>query len=255
MKNLKQFTIDLAKEAGKIVKQNYGKIKEQELKADDTFVTNVDLEAEKLIISRIKEKFPEHHIISEEAGDDKRDSEYAWIIDPIDGTRNFMHNIPLFSVSIGIAKNNKPYIGVVYFPITNELFSAEKGKGAYLNDKKIHVSERGLKDSPVMAYGANVHKGTDWHMKKIPEFLKVIKRMRLLGNATTNMCFLAAGRFDSYIARFGKVWDFAGSFVIVEEAGGKITDLQGKPYTLETEDFVVSNNKFHDELIKITKGE
>lgn len=254
MSDMLEFAKGLAKDAGKIIKENYGRIKDTERKADDSYVTNVDKEAEALIISKIRKKYPGHSILSEEAGGDSKKSEYQWIIDPIDGTRNFILHLGLFSVSIGLAKDGVPSLGVVYFPIADELFYAERGKGAFLNGKKIHVSGKGLKDVPVMAYGANINKGTEWHMRKLPELLKLSDRMRILGCATVNMCYLAAGRFDAYIARYGKAWDFAASMVIVEGAGGRITTLDGKPYTLETEDFVVSNGKFHDELIRITKS-
>jgi len=249
-----EFTINLAKEAGRLVMENYGRIKTKERKADDSFVTNADKEAEALIISKIKERYPSHSILSEEAGGDKKISDHRWIIDPIDGTRNFIAQIPFFSVSIGLAKDNMPYLGVVYFPALDEIYYAEKGKGAYLNGKRIHVSDKGPKDGPVMAYGANLQKGTEWHMRKIPEFLKLTDRIRMLGCATTNLCFLAAGRFDAFVGRYGFIWDYAASLVIAGEAGARITDLNGQPYTIDTKDFVISNGKLHDELIKITRS-
>lgn len=255
MSDMLEFAKDMAKEAGKLIRDNYGKIKTKEMKADKSSVTNVDKESEALIISRIKKKFPDHAILSEESGSNNKKSEYLWIIDPIDGTRNFMHEIPLFSVSIGLVKNNRPYIGVVYFPILDEIYHAEKGKGAFLNGKKIHVSARTIKDMPLMSYGANIfEKDVEWHKRKVSELVKITSKIRMFGCATVNMSYLAAGRFDAFIGRYGKIWDYAASIVIVNEAGGKITDIEGKPYTMETTDFVVSNGKFHDELIKITKS-
>ncbi|MFO8016546.1 MAG: inositol monophosphatase family protein [Candidatus Woesearchaeota archaeon] len=253
-KDLKQFAMDLAREAGRFVMENYGKIKTEEKKRDNSFVTNVDKETEKLIVSRIREAYPDHAIIAEEGDNKDADSEYKWIIDPIDGTRNFIHEIPLFSVSIGLVRDDKPFIGAVYFPATDELFHAEKGKGAFLNDKGISVSGKWM-DEAFISYGANLQKGTEWHMKVLPKLISDSSRVRVLGCATINMCSIAAGRADAYIARYGKVWDFAASLIIVEEAGGKVTGLDGKPYTLETEDFIASNGRFHDELVRIASDD
>ena len=168
---MKDFTINLAKEAGKILMNDFGRLKTIKKKGQNDFVTNADYESEKFIISKIQGKYPEHSILSEEKGEIKNDSDYEWYIDPLDGTTNFVHGLPMFGVSIGLAKKGESILGVIYLPFFNEMYVAEKGKGAYLNGKKIHVSDNSdVKNSLVNMSSTRVV-NEESYLKKIMNIL------------------------------------------------------------------------------------
>ncbi|MBU0535966.1 MAG: inositol monophosphatase [Nanoarchaeota archaeon] len=260
LKQTKQFMIEIAKEAGDMAKSKFGKVKDYKRKEEKTqLVSEVDFAAEKIIKSRILERFPDHAILAEESADSgeaEKDSEYLWIIDPIDGTRNFLHGHPSFGVSIALAKNRKVVLGVVYFPMYDWVFSAEKGNGAEKNGEKIHVSDRSLKDGSDLLgnFGCDFHKEKDEQVKVLSNLIEFVKKVRIEGSATFGFCMVADGVYDCYIQRFIKPWDFAASCLIIEEAGGKVTDYQGNPWNIDMGGKILSSNgKFHGKLIEIVK--
>ena len=197
-------------------------------------VTEVDHASEKAILSVLKSQFPDHYILSEEAGEIIQDSAYKWIIDPIDGTVNFAHGIPLNCVSIALEHNGAIILGVVYNPHMNELFIAEKGKGALLNDKAISVSVQDKTVNACLVTGfpytyINVSNGP---LEIFERFIRKGVPVRRLGSAAIDLCWVAAGRFDGFYEHKLEAWDSAAGYLIVEEAGGRVTDFEGKTFVL-----------------------
>ena len=220
-------------------------------------VTEADLAAEKVIMDIIHQSFPDHFILSEEAGEIKMDSEYKWIIDPIDGTINFAHGIPICCVSIGLEKAGQMIMGAVYNPFLNEFFFAQEGFGATLNDKKIQVSRQPELNK------ANLVTGFPYTYLNTPNgpldvFSTLIRKgvpVRRLGSAAIDLCWVAAGRFDGFYEHKLQAWDSAAGFLIVKEAGGKITDFKGDPYSPYQPHIIASNGLIHDALLKCVNGE
>jgi|SRR3989344_1886387 len=254
LKETKQFAIDMAKDAAKIAMKTFGKVHEYRSKeSKEQLVSQVDIDSENLIKSRIFERFPDHAILAEESGKNEKDSEYLWIIDPIDGTRNYLHGHPTFGISIALAKNKKVVLGVVYFPVYDWMFTAVKGNGAELNGRKIKVSDRTTDNDTLGCYGCDFHRQKDEQMAVLSRYVDLIRKVRIEGAATFGFCLVANGTYDAYIQRFLKPWDYAASCLIIEEAGGKVTDYKGTPWTIEMENLIASNGRFHDKLLKVVR--
>ena len=222
----------------------------------NNLVTEADHAAEKAIFEVIREDYPEHFILSEETGKIIQDSSYKWIIDPIDGTVNFANGIPICCVSIGIEQDGQMILGAVYNPFMNELFFAQHGFGATLNDKRIHVSK---KDSLIKSCLVTGFPYTYLDMENGPLqiFEKLIRKgipVRRLGSAAIDLCWVAAGRFDGFYEHKLQAWDSAAGFLIVEEAGGKVTDFAGNPYSPYQPHIIATNGQIHDELLKVVNG-
>jgi len=244
-----------AKKAGKVLMKYYNKKNvSNHRKKDNSFVTEADVAAEKIILDTILKKFPSHAFHSEEKGVSKNHSEYCWYIDPLDGTHNFMHKIPLFSTSIALAKNGKFIVGVVYLPYLDELFYAKKGKGAFMNGKKIHVSDNTLKNSIFSPPTAIVYHGTKI-AKLIELFTPKVSDIRMIGSAAISLSYIACGRFDFSIKTSITPYDIGAGKVIIEEAGGKVTQLDNRDFTGSSDNSIASNGLFHKELIKIMREE
>ena len=219
-------------------------------------VTEADHAAEKAIFEVIKKDFPTHFILSEEAGEIKMDSEYKWIIDPIDGTINFANGIPICCVSIGVEHNGKMVMGAVYNPLMNEFYFAEKGMGALLNDKKITVSSKEKVINSCLVTGFP-YTYLDTPNGPLQVFEKLIRKgvpVRRLGSAAIDLCWVAAGRFDGFYEHKLQAWDSAAGFLIVEEAGGKVTDFNGNYYSVYQPGLIATNGLIHDELLAIVNG-
>jgi len=217
-------------------------------------VTIADLESEKKIVNIIKEKYPDHNFLAEENIYEKTGSEYTWIIDPLDGTNNFSKNMPIFCVSIALAKKEEIILGVIYNPINKELFTAKKGKGAYLNKKRIHVtSSKDLKDS-LMITGFYYDRGepmlkTLVNIKKF--LLKKILGIRRLGSAALDLANIACGRADGFWEWYLSPWDFAAGILLVEEAGGKVTTKAGEKIKIKPSYVVASNGLIHKKMLEV----
>jgi myo-inositol-1(or 4)-monophosphatase len=224
------------------------------VKAHDELLTYVDLESENIIMSEIRKNFSDHHILSEEAGDNKSGSDYLWIIDPIDGTTNFtMHN-PLWAVSVGLAYKNEIIFGFIYAPFLDEMFIAEFGKGATLNGKKIKVSN--YKSGKVLNTFCS---GRD--MKFIKKVVDYNSRQRLsektayiLGSAALDLAYVASGRVETVFIPGASLWDVAAGILLVREAGGIVTDEKGKNWTIKSEYVLAANKKEHPALLKTVKS-
>ena len=249
---MKNFTIRLAKEAGKILMRHYGRVKMAREKFKDNWVTNADLESERMIITAIQKKYPSHSILSEEKGKLDKKSDYKWIIDPLDGTHNYLQGLPIFGVSIGLEYRKEVILGVIYLPVYGWLFTVEKGKGAFLNGRRVHVSRRSLHQSMLMYDGSiNTHRRSK--LRLLDLMARCIFRIRISGAAVFDLVSVAQGTSDISIAMETKPWDVAAGFLLVREAGGTVTDFRGHPIDHYTGKFVASNGKLHGQVIKLTK--
>ncbi len=256
MQSMKRTAIRAAKEAGKIIVEYYSKNVNAQKKGRATYnlVTTADLASEKAIIKIIKERFPTHSLLTEESGKEINSSDYCWIIDPLDGTNNFFHRFPMFCVSIACYKGTTPLIGVVFDPIKRELFYAEKEGGAFLNNKRIEVSTTNQLNKSLLALGFYYERGVLMRrslnqMKRF--FYQNVHGIRRTGSAALDLCYTACGRFDGYWELKLNPWDYGAGSLIVMEAGGKITNTQGKKYDLMMKNIVASNGKIHREMIKV----
>ncbi len=254
---MKRTAIKAAKEAGKTILSYYSKNVNAISKGSTyNLVTKADIASENKIISIIKNKFPDHSLLTEESGEEIHKSDYCWIIDPLDGTNNFYHKFPMFCVSIALYKKGNPLIGVVFDPLRKELFYAEKNEGAFLNNRKIKVSGANKLSKSLLALGFYYERGSLMRkslgqMKRF--FYEDIHGIRRTGSAALDICYTACGRFDGFWELYLNPWDYAAGSLIVMEAGGKITDTQGKAYNLMMKNIVASNGKIHKDMIRILK--
>jgi myo-inositol-1(or 4)-monophosphatase len=250
---LKSTLIKAANAAGTLIKERIdGKFSIEKKSGPNDLVTEVDKASEALIMNIIRENFPDHFILSEEIGEVKMDSNYKWIIDPIDGTVNFANGIPLCCVSIGIEKDGQMIMGAVYNPMMNEFFFAEKKEGAFLNEKQIHVSQQHEVIHSCLVTGFP-YTYLDVENGPLDIFARLIKKgipVRRLGSAAIDLCWVAAGRFDGFYEHKLNAWDSAAGFLLVEEAGGKVTDFKGNTYSPYQPRIVATNGLIHDELLK-----
>jgi myo-inositol-1(or 4)-monophosphatase len=221
----------------------------------NNLVTEADHAAEKAIIEVIRKTYPDHFILSEETGEMATDSEYKWIVDPIDGTVNFAHGIPICCVSIGLEKAGEMIMGAVYNPLINEFFFAEKGKGATLNGNKISVSKKqGVINSNLVTGFPYTY--LDSPNGPLQVFEKLIRQgipVRRLGSAAIDLCWVAAGRFDGFYEHKLQAWDSAAGFLIVKEAGGTVTDFAGDPYSPYQPHLLATNGLIHEEMLALVK--
>jgi len=252
MSDFLEVAIEAVKEAEKVVMSYYGKEKTIQNKGEFDLVTTADVKAENKIVETIKNKFPEHGFILEESDNFNESSEYVWIIDPIDGTTSFAHNYPMFSISIALFKNKEPLLGVVFAPYMKELFHAERGKGAFLNNKKISVSKNKSLKTSIVATGFpyNERKKIIKYLTKVAEVAQGIRRS---GSAAIDICYIAVGRVDAYYELGLKIMDTAAAQLILKEAGGKVTDFEGNKILDDYKKVVASNNLVHDELLNLLK--
>lgn len=219
----------------------------------NNLVTEADYASEKVIIETIKAAYPNHFILSEEIGEVIMDSEYKWIIDPIDGTVNFANGIPICCISIGLEHNGKIILGAVYNPLMNEFFFAEKGWGASLNDKKLSVSNTTEVATSCLVTGFP-YTYLDMENGPLQVFERLIRKgipVRRLGSAALDLCWVAAGRFDAFYEHSLNAWDSAAGFLIVEEAGGMVTDFDGNYYSPYQPRIVASNGKIHQQMLDV----
>lgn len=237
-----RYAVKLAKESANILQrmQNKARIVKQKGKGD--FALNADNASEQYILKEIRRKYPHHDILTEETGHHHQKSDYLWMIDPLEGTLNYAHHLPLWAVNIGLFHKGKPFVGVVYLPILKELFYAEKGKGAYLNGKKIHVN----KDTDLLKTFIAT---TTLNLTQIPISGYLL---RGLGCAGMDLSYVACGRFGAKIKLIGNdPYGYGAPAIIIQEAGGKVTDLHGKPWNLNSNGALASNGKLHDKLLKL----
>jgi myo-inositol-1(or 4)-monophosphatase len=249
----KKFAIQAAKEAGEYILSQHGKIQEIEYKLLTDFKTKVDDYVDQLLRNKISRQYPRHNIYSEELSPQINDSEYAWVYDPLDGTFNFTNGfLNMFSVSIGLVKGKEALMGVVNVPAMKELFWAQKGEGAYINGKKIAVSQTDDVNKAMVAmdFGKlDRQRGVKYYNRMLAP--DGVRYPAVYACTSVSMIQVANGRLDAYLASNAEPWDYAGAVPIVREAGGRVTTLEGKEWELGDETILVANPVLHDKLLRM----
>jgi myo-inositol-1(or 4)-monophosphatase len=252
MTSYKQLAIDAAKEVGDLLLELSKQDIKYEMKNPYDILAEGDLKSEKIIIDKIKSQYPGHSILSEEAGRETNDSGFLWIIDPIDGTINFARHIEEYCISIALSENGKLILGVIYQPALDKLFVAEKGQGAYLNGKRITVStETELINSIVatdISSRVEMRKPT---FATLQGFSGKVRHVRNFGSAALHLARLAEGQLDVYYKPSFNYWDYAAGALIIQEAGGEVTDFEGNPLKEDSKNIVASNQALHQLALKI----
>tara|TARA_Y100000590_G_scaffold391901_1_gene468939 strand:- start:492 stop:1280 length:789 start_codon:yes stop_codon:yes gene_type:complete len=248
--------VKACRKASKAIIRDFGEIENLQvsLKGPGDFVTNCDKKVEKILIEELQKARPNYSILSEEIGKIKNDESFTWIIDPIDGTSNFLHGIPHFAISVGLEHNNEIICGIIYDPIKDEMFTGEKGNGSYLNNQRMRVSSRSkLKDCIVFTGGPKKESpDREIALKEYYNFSsKVLTPIRKLGSASLDMAYVAAGRCDGFWQRNLNYWDIAAGIILVKEAGGFVTDFKGENEYIKNKTILVTNSKIGQEMIEI----
>src|SRR5579859_3590780 len=245
--------VKAAKAAGKIQKKYYGRVKHIQYKSKNklNLVTEVDHLCEETVFSLLKGKFPSHNFWGEESGREKNRSNYTWLVDPLDGTTNYAHSYPFFCCSIALVLGQEPVAGVVYDALRNECFTAEKGQGAFLNGRRLKVSQtKTLAESLLCTGFAYAVRETHYNLDNFKRFVLTAQGVRRDGSAAMNLAYVAAGRFEGFWERGIQAWDMAAGVLMVEEAGGKVTDITGKPFNLLAQNALASNSLVHAQIFK-----
>jgi len=259
LKIYKKRGMEIALGAGSYIKKMLGKKHSISYKGEINLVTDVDRAVEAFIIKNIKKSFPMHKILAEETAESyanmKKKAEFLWIIDPIDGTTNFAHSFPFFCTSIALQYNGKTVLGIVYEPIRNELFWAQKNGGAFLNRKKIHVSPttKLINSLLITGFSYEIKKEKNSNLKHFSNFLKISRAIRRTGAAALDMSYVACGRSDGFWEFKLKPWDTAAAELIVREAGGKVSQVDGMPYSIYNNNILATNEKIHNTMISVFK--
>jgi len=245
--------IAAAKEAGRIQMNHFGHSHSVEYKGEIDPVTNVDKLCDQAIAKMIFSAFPDHDLLTEEGPFEVKGSPWKWIIDPLDGTTNYLHGYPCFCVSIGLEVDGEVKLGVVYNPNLDELFHAEKGGGAYLNRNRIFVSREDHLDRSFLCTGFpyDIRDHADLYLRYFRQFIIKSFAIRRPGSAAIDLSYLAAGRFDGFWEFKLHAWDVAAASLMVSEAGGKVTDFQGQDFSIYSREILASNGLIHEEMLKI----
>lgn len=246
----------IAKEAGEIIRDGFGKNFSIEFKTNEAnLLTEIDKKSEKLIKEFIIKEFPSHSILAEESGETNKNSEYKWVIDPLDGTTNFAHGLPIFAVSIGLQKNNQTIAGVVYDVMQDFCYSAELGNGSFCNNTKLSVSKSELLQRSLLVTGFpyNIYDNPDNAFELFIQFLKNSRGMRRLGSAAIDFCYVAKGVFDGYWEVNLQPWDICAGKLILEEAGGIVSGFNGEEININSKRILASNGLIHNSMADIIK--
>jgi myo-inositol-1(or 4)-monophosphatase len=250
---LYETAIEAARRGGAVLQQKHGQHIEIKHKGEIDLVTEADTLSEEVIITLIEERYPYHYILSEEKGTRKRSSPYKWIIDPLDGTTNFAHGYPMFCVSVGLEYEGEVILGAVYDPIANEMFSTKKGGGAFLNGKRIHVSEVKDLSEALLTTGFpyDIRQDTVDNINYFSNFCRKAQAVRRPGSAALDLCYVASGRFDGFWEMKLFPWDVSAGALLVEEAGGKVTDFNGNTFDIYAREVLASNGLIHQDMIDV----
>ena len=252
--------VNACRKASKHIIRDFGEIEKLQtsVKGPGDFVTMTDKKVEEILIEELRKARPKYSVLSEEIGEIKNDDseDFKWIIDPIDGTSNFLHGIPHFAISLALENKKEIICGIVFDPIKNEIFSAEKGNGAYLNNQRMRVSARKkLKDCLIVTGGPRQnHQNKEVCIEEYKKFSsKVLIPIRKMGSASLDMAYVAAGRCDGFWQRNLNYWDVAAGILLVKEAGGYVTDFFGKDKYVENKTILATNSIINDEMIEVLK--
>jgi myo-inositol-1(or 4)-monophosphatase len=250
--------VKACRKASKTLIRDFGEVENLQvsLKGPGDFVTNCDKKVEKILIDELLKARPSYSILSEEIGEINNDDSFKWIIDPIDGTSNFLHGIPHFAISVGLEHNKEIICGIIYDPIKDEMFTAEKGNGSYLNNQRMRVSSRSkLEDCMIFTGGPKREaKNRELALKEYYKFsIKLLSPIRKLGSASLDMAYVAAGRCDGFWQRNLNYWDIAAGIILIKEAGGFVTDFNGNDTYIENKTILATNSSINKEMIEVLK--
>ena len=250
--------VKACRKASKTLIRDFGEIENLQvsLKGPGDFVTNCDKKIEKILIDEFLKARPNYSILSEEIGEINNDDSFKWIMDPIDGTSNFLHGIPHFAISVGLEHNKEIICGIIYDPIKDEMFTAEKGNGSYLNNQRMRVSSRSKLENCMIFTGGPRHesKSREVALKEYYKFSsKVLIPIRKLGSGALDMAYVAAGRCDGFWSRDLNYWDIAAGIILVKEAGGFVTDFNGSNNFIQNKTILATNSRINDEMIEVLK--
>ena len=246
----KSVLIQAGKNASRIFIRYYGKTQKIKQKDNKSLVSQADLAVNKIIVNTIKKAFPNHNIMTEESKFDDQNSDFTWIIDPIDGTHNFVRNIPICGISVALKYKKDIVLGHIIMPAMNINAIAQKGKGAFVNGKRIKVSAKKELDNCVVVYELSYNKRHE-KIENLKSFSGKPIDLRNFGAAIYHLLLVATGKADAFVIFSTNPWDVAAGFVLVEEAGGKISGIRGKSYSLSDTKFLISNGRLHGQLLNL----
>lgn len=255
MDDCTEFVIVVAREAGIFLKERLNDKHVIDYKGEINIVTEEDRLSEEMITSRIRQRYPDHDILAEESKGMARSSRCRWIIDPLDGTTNYAHGYPVFCVSIALEKENEIHLGVIYNPMLDEMFVAEKGNGAFLNGKRIAVSNTTDLSKSLLATGFpyDIRSNRNNNINYFNGMAKSAQAIRRAGSAALDMAYIAAGRFDGFWELRLMPWDTAAGWLMICESGGIVTDLFGGAFRLEDPHVLATNGKIHHDMVNMLK--
>ena len=251
------FAIQTARDAGQVLAERFGRSLQITNKSEIDLVTESDLASELLIIDRIKTYYPHHAILAEESGatasaSQEAQDEWRWIIDPLDGTTNYAHGYPCFCVSIGLEHNGEPELGVIYDPLRNELFAAQRGQGVSLNGTRVHVSATNDLGSALLCTGFpyDVRERSEF-ARHFANFIMNAQAVRRDGSAALDLAYVACGRFDGFWEEGLNPWDVAAGVLMIEEAGGRVSRYDGSTFNIHTPPILASNGSLHEQMMRV----
>jgi myo-inositol-1(or 4)-monophosphatase len=248
--------VEIAREAGALLANYFERRVAFESKGEFDLVTEADRASEKLVVERLRTYFPSHNIVAEEGGGHNSSSEYRWFVDPLDGTTNFAHSFPVFNVTLGLERAGELIAGVVYDPMRQETFTAERGAGAYLNNRRIHVSAaRRITESLASTGFPSRKRHHNINIHFYYQLAMASHGVRRTGSAAIDLAYVACGRLD-FFWEFGlKPWDMAAGALLVQEAGGRVTDMQGAAHSVTASDHILADNgALHEEVLEAFKA-
>jgi len=254
-RELLAFAEELARGGGGILRKSFGRQQTIHFKGEINLVTDVDRESEGYILGRIRDRFPDHGLLSEESPERVSPSPYRWIVDPLDGTTNYAHGYPCFCVSVAVEHEGAVVAGAVYDPLLDESFTAARGEGAFRNGERVAVSKTGELRRSLLATGFayDVKTSADDNLDFFRAFVLTGQAIRRDGSAALDLCYLACGRFDGFWELKLKPWDTAAGLLILHEAGGISTRLDGGPYDLYQPDLLASNGRIHGQMVEVLR--
>ena len=251
-----RFSDNLAVRTGEILKKRFNTSHRVKYKGRIDPVTEADVKAEDFITTRIMKTYPDHTVLAEEGSGSGEEAEYRWVIDPLDGTVNYAHGFPVYCVSIALEHEGEMVVGAVYDPERDELFHAGRGQGAFLNKQRLQVSQETVLKRALLAtgFGYNIATASPNNLGYFTRMAKKAQGIRRAGSAAIDMCWLAAGRLDGYWELYLHPWDTAAALVIVEEAGGKVTRMDGGPYSIFDNNILAANTRLHGTMKRALSG-
>jgi len=253
-KSVLEVATEAAKQAGEILLAHFHRKKEIKEKSKSNLVTEVDILSERAIAKLLTNEYPGYNVLSEELASSTPLTGYTWIVDPLAGTNNYAFGIPFFCINIALAKDKDVLLGITFDPLRRELFRAEKGKGACLNDSPIHVSERASLETSLLSFdpGYNEIQGKKL-LGTVTRLWPGVHSLRSMGSSSVALAYVACGRVDLYVRSDLYPWDIASGILLVKEAGGEVSDWQGKPANLQKREVIAANNKLHQEFLSQLK--